>query len=48
MMITDFDEFQNHIFLEKRNRAYSARVSSYYATHEWTQNSQHYSVDLMI
>ena len=43
-----FDEFENKIYLEKRNRACSARVSSYHITHEWTQNSRRYSVDLMI
>ena len=48
MIITDFYEFLNHIFLEKRNRACSARVSSYHVTHELTQNSRHCSDDLMI
>ena len=48
MVITDFDEFLNHIFLEKYNRVCSARVSSNHVTHEWIQNSRHYSVDLMI
>ena len=32
--MADFDEFYNYIFLEKRKRALSARVSSYYVTHE--------------
>ena len=36
MIFTDFDEFKNHIFLENGNGAWSARVSSYHVTHEWT------------
>ena len=38
MKIADFDIFYNDIFLEKRKKARSARVSSYYVTHERTQN----------
>ena len=48
MIITDFDEFYINIFLEKRKRARSARVSSYPVTHELTQNSRRCSVDLII
>ena len=48
MKIADFDELYNHLFIEKRKRVRSARVSSYYVTHEWAQNSRRCSVDLMI
>ena len=48
MKIADFEEFYNHIFLENRSRARSARVSPYHVMHEWTQNSRRCSVNLMI
>ena len=34
MIITVFEQFCDYIFLEKRNRACSARVSAYHVTHE--------------
>ena len=47
MKIAGFDVFYNNIFLEKRKRARSARVSTYHVTMV-THDSRRCSVDPMI